>query len=86
MNGNLEIIKQTEFIVKDASTELCQAYNEHSSGAFGEAILSVLDGELRMAKKLSELEGYFGGKSSSPSADDFAVKELLNKEKQTPVS
>ncbi len=79
MNGNLEIIKQTEFMVKDASTELCQAYNEHSSGNLGEAILSVLDGELRMAKKLSELEGYFGEENSSPPADDFAIKELLNR-------
>lgn len=53
---NIDIIRESRRLIKNASSELCNCYNEMCGGACDEAILAVLDGELRIAAKLSELE------------------------------
>ena len=42
--------------MKFASSELCTSYNEICGGECDEAVLAVLDGVLRIAQRLSQLE------------------------------
>lgn len=79
MNDNLKIIKEARQLVKNSSAELCNAYNELCNESSGEIILSVLDGELRMAAKLAELEDFFSKDKEKIYAGEFEIAELKNK-------
>lgn len=80
MNTNLQIIKETQHLIKFSSAELCNAYNELCGGSCADAIMSVLDGELRMAEKLSKLEDFFSAKVEKNYAAEFEIDEVKNME------
>lgn len=79
MNDNLKIIREARQLVKNSSSELCNSYNELCNENSGETILSVLDGELRMAAKLAELEDFFSKGADKEYAGEFEISELKNK-------
>ena len=56
MIDNLKMIKNCRHMVKFAASELCTSYNEICGGECDEAVLAVLDGVLRIAQRLSQLE------------------------------
>lgn len=80
MRDNLKMIREAKALVKSASSEHCATYNDLCSGMFGEAVMSVLDGELRMAKKLSELEGNFTNDDMKIYAGQAEINEFIEHE------
>ncbi len=78
MNTNLQIIKESQHLIKTASGELCNAYNELCGGPCADVIMSVLDGELRMAEKLAQLEAFFSPQSGENYASEFEIQEIKN--------
>ena len=81
MNENLRIIKEAENLVKSASVEHCNAYNKLCGGACADPVMSVLDGELRIAKKLVSLEKFFSLPQKPNYADEYEIMKLKNQEK-----
>ncbi|MGN0601996.1 MAG: hypothetical protein ACI4I7_04725 [Oscillospiraceae bacterium] len=79
MSDNVRIIRETRHLIKNSSAELCNLYNELCISSCAEAILSVLDGELRMAVKLAKLEDFFSKDAEKVYASEYETEELLNK-------
>lgn len=79
VNDNLKIIREARHLIKNSSFELCNSYNVICNENSGEVILSVLDGELRMALKLAELEEFFTKGTEKEYASEFEISELKNK-------
>lgn len=80
MTDNLTIIREARHLVKTASSELCNCYNELCGGDCAQPILSVLDGEFRMAEKLSELETFFSKDTEEAYASEYDISQLKNAE------
>lgn len=80
MNDNLRIIRDAKDLIKSASTQHCNAYNEICGGSCADAVMSVLDGELRMAEKLASLESFFSPQGNKNYADEYEINKLKNQE------
>ncbi len=80
MTDNLSIIKDSKHIIKSSSAELCNSYNDLCGGKCADAILSVLDGELRMAVKLKQLENFFSKTTEQQYASECEILDFKNKE------
>ena len=80
MNGNLRIIRDAKDLIKSASTQHCNAYNELCGSSCADAVMSVLDGELRMAEKLASLESFFSPQVNKTYADEYEINKLKNQE------
>lgn len=80
ISDNLRIIQEAKALVKSASTEHCKAYNELCGSSSADAVMSVLDGELRMAKKLASLESFFSPQEEKNYADEYEILKLKNQE------
>ncbi|MGN0622432.1 MAG: hypothetical protein ACI4JA_00610 [Oscillospiraceae bacterium] len=77
MNDNMRIIREAEELVRSASGEHCAAYSELCGSKCAEAVLSVLDGELRMAEQLKQLESFFAPQSSEPLANEYEINKFI---------
>ena len=77
MKDNLSIIREARHLIKNASSELCNSYNELCGKTCAEPILSVLDGELRMAEKLSQLEAFFLKDNEKVYASEYDIKQCI---------
>lgn len=80
MIDNLSIIKDLRLLIKNSSVELCNFYNELCGGSCADAILSVLDGQLRMAVKLKQLEDFFSKDSNQEYASECEILDFKKKE------
>ena len=80
MNDNLRIIRDAKNLVKNASAQHCNAYNELCGGPCADSVMSVLDGELRMAEKLASLESFFSSQNDKSYADEYEILKLKNQE------
>lgn len=80
MNDNLRIIREAKRLVKSAAAEHCNAYNELCGGSCADSVMSVLDGELRMAEKLASLESFFSPQEEKSYADEYEIMKLKNRE------
>lgn len=56
MNEDLKNISAARRLVRQISTESCLAYNQLCPTEFEGTAFTVLEGQLRMASKLAELE------------------------------
>lgn len=81
MNDNMRIIREAEELVRSASAEHCGAYNELCGSVCADAVLSVLDGELRMAVQLKQLESFFTPQNSEPIANEYEVNKFRNSQR-----
>lgn len=81
MNDNLRIIKEAKNLVKNASIQHCNVYNELCGGSCADSVMSVLDGELRMAEKLASLESFFSSQEQKSYVDEYEILKLKNQEK-----
>ena len=77
---NLKIIGEAKRLVKVALISHCYAYNELCTGPLGDVVMSVLDGEFRVAQKLASLEGYFSNEKQETYAQESEITMLLEKE------
>ena len=80
MNENMKIITDARKLVKNASLEHCNAFNELCGSQCSEAILSVLEGEVRMASSLQKLDQFFTNGESEPAANEYEVNKFRNSE------
>lgn len=80
MNENMKIIREAKELVKSAAVEHCNAYNDLCGSKCADAVLSVLDGELRMAVSLNALEQFFIKDASEPLANEYEVNKFKNSE------
>ncbi len=74
-----KILLEAKILISNACQEHCRAYNELCGSKCGEAVLSVLDGELRMAVQLRELEKFYG-MSEGALANEYEVRKFAEKE------
>lgn len=81
MNDNLRIIKEAKNLIKNASTQHCNVYNELCGSSCADSVMSVLDGELRMAEKLASLESFFSSQEQKSYVDEYEILKLKNQEK-----
>lgn len=79
-DGN--IIKEARFFVKAYSKEFCQTYSDLCGSPFAEYIKSALDGQLRIAEKLENLEKTYCDKTKLPIADSIDVNRFLYKNRE----
>ena len=80
MNENMKIITDARLLVKEAALEHCRAFNDLCGAQCAEAILSVLDGEVRMAVSVQKLEQFFTNGESEPAANEYEVNKFKNSE------
>ena len=81
MNNDAVIIESLRQAFRSSSAQFCRAYNDFSGNDSGETILSVLDGQLRIAKKLASLESNFIAEKNE-NAVLADIHEFLDKEKK----
>lgn len=81
MNENMSIITEARKLVKQASSQLCDSYNDLCGSSPASEILSVLDGELRMAVQLQTLEKFYTNDVENPVANEYELKKFVNNEK-----
>ncbi len=80
MNENMKIIIDARQLIKEAALEHCRAFNELCGSSCSEAILSVLDGEVRMAVSVQKLEQFFSNDEPEPVASEYEVNKFINSE------
>lgn len=79
MNNTLRMIRELRDEVKAASQLHCAAFCDISGSQCAEAILSVLDGELRMAQQLEKLESFYSNETC-PAANEYEVNKFRSSE------
>ena len=81
MNNDLAVLESIKQIFRNSTLQFCREYNDFSTSELGELILSLLDGQLRNVKKISELQSKI-----STSGNDYAkyseIREFIEKEKK----
>ncbi|WP_124098488.1 hypothetical protein [Ruminococcus sp. Marseille-P6503] len=80
MNENMKIITDARLLIKEAAMEHCRVFNDLCGSSCAEAILSVLDGEMRMAVSVQKLEQFFTNGEAEPAANEYEVNKFKNSE------
>ncbi len=80
MNENIRMIRDARELLKNAAGEHCKAYSELAGGKCADAVLSVLDGELRMTDQLSKLENLYAPSGTQRPANEYEVNKFIMNE------
>lgn len=79
MNNALKMIRDLREAVKAAAQQHCAAFCDICGSQCSEAVLSVLDGELRMAEQLEKLESFYSNETC-PAANEYEVNKFRSSE------
>ncbi len=80
MNNNAVMIKEAKNLIKLASVEFTNAYHDLCGTSSANSVLSVLDGQLRIASQLEQLVSFFESEQDKPIANEYELKKFLNSE------